>query len=152
MTKRAAKFRTKITFDKIGSNLTDKSMQQTMRNAVIIAKNSINNSNNAGIKYYGLKNNSSLHPDPPANQSGALVSSIRGSRIPSRKTIRGFTIESDQPYSAALEFGYSPRNLKSRPFIRPAVQKAMKNYIRQELKTEYLIRNKVGKIIKRSST
>ena len=149
MTKPVARYRTKITFDKIAVNLTDKSMQQTMNNAVLIAKNSILDTNKNGKKYYNLPNRSSDIGEAPANQTGALASSIFGAKIPQRKTIRGFILGSNEDYAAALEFGYSPRNLKARPYIRPAVQKAMRRYVAIDSKTEHFIRDKAGKIQKR---
>ncbi len=60
---------------------------------------------------------------PPAVRDGDLRGSIRveQSRNTRGQFTSGFSVVVEAEYGAALEFGYSPNNLKPRPFVRPAV-------------------------------
>lgn len=68
----------------------------------------------------------SMPGETPHIETGELKDSIR---IEQKRDVLGhyaaaWVILFDSPYAAALEFGYSPRNLAPRPFIRPAVEQA----------------------------
>lgn len=58
----------------------------------------------------------SVPGNPPAYVSGELERSIQVQKV----NQYAYKLAIDAVYSAALEFGYSPRNLKPRPYIRPA--------------------------------
>ncbi len=62
---------------------------------------------------------------PPAVRDEDLRNSIRveQARNPRGQFSKAFSVVVEAEYGAALEFGYSPNNLKPRPFVRPAVLK-----------------------------
>jgi hypothetical protein len=62
--------------------------------------------------------------EPPHNQTGALVSGITSG--PDKDG--GAIVRSNDPASASLEFGRS--DARERPFVRPAVQRNLKNIAR----------------------
>lgn len=61
--------------------------------------------------------------NPPALITGGLEDSIsiEQSRDGGGRFAKGWSIIFKAPYAAALEFGYGPRNLKPRPYVRPAI-------------------------------
>lgn len=70
--------------------------------------------------------------EPPAVVSGLLDRSIRidkrdaQGRFASATNAVRVSIIIATDYAAALEFGYAPRNLAPRPYLRPAVYRASK--------------------------
>lgn len=70
--------------------------------------------------------------EPPHNQTGALVSGITSGPIGEN----GAHVTSSDPASASLEFSSS--TAPARPFLRPAVQKNLKN-IAKDVGTEVRI-------------
>lgn len=65
--------------------------------------------------------------EPPAKQYGFLIAGIRWEILGNRMTGR---VRSQAEYSRALEFGFEPRNLKERPFMRPAAEKVQPKFDR----------------------
>ncbi len=77
-----------------------------------------------------IKANWSGYGSPPPSSPGETPHWVTGRledsmRIEQKRDLGrfsfGWVILFDRDYAAALEFGYSPRNLLPRPFIRPAV-------------------------------
>ena len=64
--------------------------------------------------------------NPPATDQGNLKRNIRWESKAGEMTGR---VISGAEYSAALEFGYTPRNLEQRPFMRPALEKHFRPFI-----------------------
>ena len=64
--------------------------------------------------------------NPPYVQTGYLKSNVTfelPTLIKGRKIIGKVGVKDIVPYARALEYGYPPRNLKERPFLRPALAK-----------------------------
>lgn len=101
--------------------------------AVKIAKSKIANGPKTGLHYYNLRNQSSSAGQAPANQSRTLHDSIGFRTLPKRiDGSRVVEIFADTPYAAALELGYSPRNLEPRPYLRPSIDQAVTEFINND--------------------
>lgn len=70
----------------------------------------------------GVMYTASAPGEPPAVVTGALKNSINAKREGKMRWV--VTVGAEQ--AAALEFGYSPRNLAPRPYLRPAIIAATK--------------------------
>lgn len=143
--------KSRITIDipKFDTNFrnTNLNLLKTAKRAETIAKNSIVNNSRNGTTWPNLPFTSSGKSKSPASQSGALARSIVSGATSnsSKKTVWigvNGRIKSDRfsngkktgkkvavsNYWAAQEFGSRTANLPERPYLRPALQQAFKNY------------------------
>lgn len=113
-----------------------RNMPKALNYAVIQCKKSMKDSSamfgTVGGKYQRKKMITHSPPgSPPFVQTGTLRNSIdmavksdlfgvRGF-LGVRKGVAGGDIKSKPGYARALELGYPPRNLKPRPYLRPAI-------------------------------
>jgi len=63
--------------------------------------------------------NPSTDPDNPSKESDAV------DKPPKQKNIVTVIVGTNVEYAKALEFGFAPRNLAARPYLRPALEKAI---------------------------
>lgn len=115
---------TRLDFRKIGAEMAakiddevNKSAQQIVGNA----KLAIQNPPKTGVSYKRGKivHQSSAPGEAPATDTGNLVNSGTTRRVGLGHYQCVFSTE----YAAALEYGNARGTIKSRPFLRPAVQK-----------------------------
>ena len=130
----------KTKIPKFRNPTTHASVQATALIAEQIAKDSIMKNRRNGTKWPGLPFTSASVNDPPASQSGALASAIK-SKVENKVGTRNIILFVDgrgaptglrnvkvTDYAATQEFGFPLKNVPPRPYLRPAVERALKNY------------------------
>ena len=70
-----------------------------------------------------MKSGSSAPGQPPGVDTGLLKRSLKFDVDP-EKLVVTIGVEDGVPYDLALEFGYPPRNLQPRPYLRPGLKRA----------------------------
>lgn len=120
---------------KMADNVKDEVDKQVLMAAVDtanIARKSIQRGPKTGRTYQKYNprrtHQASAADEAPATDTGALVSSITQEKIGEAEAIVGSKIV----YSKFLEFG--TRDIDERPFLRPALKKAQKNWEKRMLK------------------
>lgn len=133
---------TKITKKRLETNLPKNVMRHMRRSGMLIeneAKKSIQQGTKSGriYKRKSVEHQASSAGEPPATDTGFLVSNISSEQP--YKLGKDVLVEiiSKAPYSKHLEFG--TRNMSARPFMQPATEKA-KPKIRRFFKSESLIK------------
>jgi len=157
----------KTTFSQPKLSVTSKNFEIAAKRAETIARNSILNNNRNGTKWPNLPYTSSLGGGPPKGQlskfssgSRGLASAIFGSFKPVGKNSVEIILKVDgrksgtrwnksgnsllpgkaikvSEYAATQEFGLPSRNVAERPYLRPAIQMAFKNFkVRPDFTTD----------------
>lgn len=110
----------------------DKEVMLAAVDTANIARKSIQRGPKTGITYQKYNprrtHQASAAGEAPATDTGALVSSITQEKTGKAEAIVGSRIV----YSKFLEFG--TRDIDERPFLRPALKKAQKNWEKRMLK------------------
>lgn len=119
---------------KMGDNVDDMLEKEVLLAAIDtanIARKSIQRGVKTGITYQKYNprrtHRASAKGEAPATDTGALVSSITQEKTGEAEAIVGSTVE----YSKFLEFG--TQNMDERPFLKPALKKAQKNWEKRML-------------------
>jgi HK97 gp10 family phage protein len=87
------------------------------------AKQSIQRGVKSGriYKRRSIVHQASAPGEPPASDTGFLVSNITKTAVEKSGTALSISVESKAPYSKFLEFG--TRKMSARPFLQPALEK-----------------------------
>ena len=131
-----AKVKITTKFDRFKLSTTNTNFRTTASKAKLFAQQSIKNGDKSGKKYASLINTSSAPGEAPANQTGALASSIFY-RTSFGSKFKSFSLGAKVPYAARLEYGGF--GIAERPFLRPAINKALINYANKGFRTEEFI-------------
>ncbi len=105
------------------------------------ARRSVENSPRGGVTYQKYKprreHTASAAGEAPATDLGFLVRSITTEADPANARVFVLCAHSIAPYAKALEYGDMSRNLRPRPFLRPAwraKQKQAEAIVRQAVR------------------
>lgn len=105
------------------------------------ARRSVQNSPRGGVTYQKYNprrtHTASAEGEAPATDLGFLVRSITTEADPANARVFVLCAHSIAPYAKALEYGSMSRNLRPRPFLRPALrakQKQAEAIVRQAVR------------------